>query len=262
MSKTYDTSKAKIITTGQLPKQMELYLLVLQSKDHIDDILALQKTVFDDLTDEEKTFIVPKDKAFFEKHFDNGNHVIGVVHNGQLIAQSISLEPSTDNPKTGMVNMQLPVTSDKVAIMQGVLVHPDYRGNALMSRMLDARLQIAKKTGRTDLVAEVAVDNFYSWSVFLKEGMVIHSIETDPSDGTVVYNMHAKIKPLIKQRLKGVFNAVAAKKNKACPVHDIEQQKKLLAKGYVGVAFEKNGQNLIFKKVGNKKAYQYGPKLP
>lgn len=261
MTTSYDISKTTIIATGVLPKQSEAYTLVLQSKDNIDDILALQKTVYDDLTEEEKVYIVPKDRAFFEKHFANGNHVFGVVHNGKLIAQSISLEPSQQNPKTGMVNMSLPVMSDKVAIIQGILVHPDYRGNALMSRMLDAKLKIATNTGRTDLIAEVAVDNFYSWSVFLKEGLAIHSIETDPSDGTVIYNMHAKVKPLIKKRLKETFNA-AAKKVTACPVHDIEQQKKLLSKGYVGIAFEKAGNTLLFKKLGHKKASQYGAKLP
>lgn len=204
-------STQHILNTGILPKNGKPFAVILQSEKNIEDILALQALVLSGLTEAEKCFILPKSRAFFEKHLAAGNPVLGIVSEGQLIAQSIVVNPTKERPSTGMVDMRLKAKPEKVTLIQGIIVHPGYRGNALMSVMVDEWLEIAKKQGRTHAIAEVATDNEYSLAVFLKEGLTIHSTGTDPADGTKVFNIHAKVKPLIRKRLSASFNSKSGK---------------------------------------------------
>jgi ribosomal protein S18 acetylase RimI-like enzyme len=243
-----DMHKDKFIKTGTLKKTGGAYTLFLQTPGNINAILGLQDKVFDGLTAEEQAFLLRKNRQFFEGHFHGDNLVLGVMHEGKLIAQSIVTNPSAASPKTGMTDMALDVPSDKVTVLQGVVVDPEYRGNSLMTIMVDAWLAIAKEQGRTTAIAEVAVDNFYSWTVFMKEGLAIQSIGTDPADGTEVYNLSAKVAPLIRKRLKGDFNKAAKKHTVDVPQADIAAQKKLLLQGYKGVDFDHANMNIKFAK--------------
>lgn len=113
--------------------------------------------------------------------------------------------------------------------------------------MVDAWLDIATEHGRTHAIAEVAVGNFYSWSVFMKEGLRIDSLGVDPADGTEVYNIHAGVAPLIRKRLKASFNKAAAKHSVSCARNDLEQQKELLSEGYKGVKYDVINDNIVFR---------------
>ncbi len=219
-----------------------------QSAQQIDDILNLQTLVIDALADSEKTFVVAKQRAFFEKHFAQGNLVLGVYHEGQLVAQSIIVNPTAENSKTGMTDMALPGTPETLTIIQGVMVHPAYRGHKLMTAMVDAWLSIAARQGRVHALAEACSDNHYSWSVFLKEGLKLHSIGYDANDNVHLYNLHAQVQPLIRSRLRPAFATAACKlkREKACAVEDIATQKTLIDSGYKGVAFDK--AKLVFQK--------------
>lgn len=238
------------------------YDLVLQAADNIDDMLELQQTIFDALPEKAKAFIVPKDRAFFEQHLAKNNYIIGIVSEGKLIAQGILVHPTQQHPKTGMVDMNLDRPLEKIAVIQGLLVHPEYRGNSLMSLMVDTRLLLSHQAKRTDFIAEVSVENHHSWSVLLKEGLRIHSIGIDPADGTVVYNMHAHVGPLVKQRLGKVFNKNSKKNTVSCHKNDIEKQKELLSKSYMGVSYDPVSQHIAFKKFNHKVTRKSGPKLP
>lgn len=248
MTVKIDINALTILKQDILPKTGGDQTLVLLTGNQMDQILALQDKVFNSLSEAEKPYLLKKEKEFFQKHLDHGNLILGVVHDGQLIAQSILLNPTKEHPKTGMVDMKLPSGVDKITIIQGVIVDPDYRGNKLMTTMVDTWLDISKKNKRKDAISEVTVENHYSWSVFLKEGMHIHSIGTDPSDGTVVYNMHAHVSGWIKERLHAKFNDAAAKITVSCKMTDIENQKKLLKKGYIGTQFDAANQNIVFEK--------------
>ncbi len=244
-----DKTKTPILKTGPLPKQGGTYALVLQFQENITDILALQDTVINSLTADEKSFVLPKSQAFFEQHLSQGNTILGVMHNGQLIAQSIILNPTPENGKTGMVDMNLAASPEKVTVLQGVLVHPEYRGNKLMTVMVDTWLSLAAEENRIHAIAEVTTDNYHSWSVFLKEGLSIHSIGVDATDGTEVYNMHAHINALIEKRMQKDFNAASAKKPDAlCPRDDIAQQKELIASGHKGTTYNPATDTFGFQK--------------
>ncbi len=236
-----------ILKQSSLPKTGGGYALVLLSGQHIDQILSLQDTVFDTLSAEEQGFLLKKNRAFFENHFSNGNAVLGIVHGGHLIAQSIIVHPTSKNPKTGMVDMTLNAPTDKITLLQGIIVHPDYQGNRLMTVMVDAWLTLAKEQRRTHALAEVAVGNVYSWSVFLREGLHIHSLGRDTADGTQVYNIHARVAPLIQKRLRPDFNKASSKRSVQCPQVDLERQRKILANGYRGVKFNAADGSIEFQ---------------
>jgi len=247
MDRFIDIDSTAVLKTGSLPKTGGEFSLVALSTQHIDQILALQDSAFDALSEKEQAFLIKKGRDFFENHFAEGNIVLGIVHDNKLIAQSIILHPTEEHPKTGMVDMKLETSVDKVSVIQGVIVDTDYRGNRLMTLMIDAWLDIAQKQGRTHAIAEVVVDNFYSWSVFMKEGLRIDSMGTDPADGMQVYNIEAKVAPLIQKRLKPSFNKAAAKHSVSCPRDDLNQQKKLLSEGYKGVKYDAANDNIVFR---------------
>lgn len=240
-----------IFKTDTLIKTGQQYQIVLQGPADIDAMLALQATVMDELSDEEKSYLVPKDRAFFEKHFANENIVLGVKVDGKLVAQSVVVNPTKKNPKTGMTDMPGRIPPERVTVIQGVIVHPDFRGNRLMTEMVDAWLNIARYEGRRHAIAEVTSDNHFSWAVFMKEGLQLHSIGYDPDDAVYLYNMHANVKKLINARLQPAFNSAAKKHgpaSKAVANADISQQQKLLRKGFKGVARNNQTGDIIFDK--------------
>jgi hypothetical protein len=237
-----------ILKSSKLAKNGGTFDLVHLTINDIAHILRLQDKVFSALSADEKSFMLKKDRCFFEKHFKSGNTVLGVIHNGQLIAQSIIVNPTADNPKTGMVDMVLPCAPENLTVIQGVVVDPDFRGNALMMHMVDVWLDISNTAGRSHAISEVTVNNPHSWVTFMKEGLRIHSIGIDKSDNTEVYNMCAKVKPLIKKRLNSSFNSAAKKKGTPCAATDIKKQKKLLQNGFQGVTYDPVKHNIYFRK--------------
>lgn len=252
MGKRY-TNLSGICSTGTLAKTGQSYSIVMQTPRDIDAMLALQATVMAELSAEEKSYLVPKDRAFFEKHFASDNIVLGVKVDGQLVAQAIIVNPTAKNPKTGMTDMPGNLAPEKLSVIQGVIVHPDFRGNRLMTEMVDAWLKIAQFEGRRHAIAEVSTTNHFSWSVFLKEGLHIHSIGYDKADAVYLYNMHANVTKLIKARLTPAFNAAAprGKVHTPCHVNNIKAQKVLIARGFNGVAFDRTNQRIVFAKPAN-----------
>ncbi len=250
-----------VLKSGTLKKTGAPYTIIALGAEDIPQILKLQDAVFDSLTAEEQNYLLRKEKGFFENHFSKGNMVLGIVSEGQLIAQSVILHPTAQNPKSGMTDMILNAKPEEITVLQGVIVHPDFRGNKLMTFMVDEWLGVAKQEGRKHALAEVTTGNFFSWSVFLKEGLAIHSLGHDDIDGSDLYNMYAKVGPLMKQRLKGSFNDAAAPSSVKVGVNDLESQKTLTRAGFLGVAFDAANQDVVFNAPKKSAKTPKGPKI-
>ena len=238
---TLSTKDIETLETGRLKKTGEEYSLVLLSGKNIDQILSLEDIAFASLSPEEEAYLLKKDRDFFKQHFAAGNAMLGVVHNGKLIAQSVIINPTPAYPKIGM-EMPLNVPVGTLTILQGVIVDPAFQGNNLMGVMTDAWLAMSAKNGRTEALAEVMPGNLYSWSVFLQKGMHIESISVNPIDNVEVYNIHGHLPSLSK-----VFNGSAAK-SKICPRNDLAAQKKLIADGYKGVKLDTAKAHIEFRR--------------
>ena len=246
MNQDINITNNTVLKTSPMKKAAGNYALVLLQPKDIGAMLELQAEIFAALPPEQESYLHHKDEKFLSKHFASGNIALGIVHNGKLVAQSIVVNPTAANPDTGMTDPDLKIIPQKSTIIQGVVVHPNYRGNNLMTVMVDEWLAIAKSQKRTHAYSEVTVENHHSWSVFLKEGLHITGIAHDPVDNSTVYDMHASVTHLIKQRAKADFNK-AATISAPCHASQLLAQKALLRKGYVGVSFNAANQNILFR---------------
>ncbi|MDE2336820.1 MAG: GNAT family N-acetyltransferase [Alphaproteobacteria bacterium] len=258
MTTQIDTKQIKILHTGRLKKNGATCHLAALDAGHIGQILALEDAAFKVLGADERHYLLRKDAAFFARHFAAGGTVLGIVAvsadgSAQLVAQSIVINPTAARPETGMTDMAVAVAPEKLTVLEGVIVDPAWRGNGLMDAMVMHWLAQAGKNGRTHALAEVAVENAYSWSVFLKEGLHIESLGVDPADQSVLYNMHGHIPDL-----KAAFNE-SAKKKSAVPAADLARQKELLAQGWKGVAFDRAAGTLAFARPKKKACGGFAP---
>lgn len=248
MSFMKPNNKQTVLEHGTLPRNGRPYHVQLLDDTHLGDVLRLQQKVFDDLPDDKKAYILPKDRKFFAGLAQKGHAMLGIFSGGKLIAQSIIINPSQKHPETGMVDMPPMGRPDTMTVLEGVLVDAAHRGNKLMHKMVKHWLDIAHHNGRKHAIAEIATENMPSWSVFLDEGLTLHSIGTDPDDGTKLYNAHETIPNIRKKRLTGTFNSHAAKSWKVCKPGHLRSQKMLMKRGYKGVAYDKKRGKLLMAK--------------
>ena len=187
---TFNIPVKEHLITGILPKNQTPYSLVLLDVAAMPYILDLQDQAFAAFPPEQRAFLLYREADFFEKHFSDNSYMLGIIAHGKLIAQSAILNPKADSS----INMSYDTAPEKMTIMQGVIVHPDYRGNKLMNLMVRTWLGMGVLSGRQHALARVIIHNHYSWSVFVKEGMDIHTTCADPADGRTVYVLHRQIR--------------------------------------------------------------------
>ena len=159
----------------------------------LDDVMQLQQTVYDGLSDAEKNFILPKSRQHLTEIFNRGSFMMGVKHEGKLVAQAIVLNPTAAHPETGMVDMRPVGTPETTSVLQGVLVHPDSRGMRLGKILCTAWIKVCRQSGRHNVMAETALPNVHSQSIFFAHHMPMVSLGIDPSDGTIVCNHYADL---------------------------------------------------------------------
>lgn len=244
MGSTINLSDASALKTGRFKKTGEEYSLVSLAAGHIDHILGLQDVAFSHLTENEKFYLANKDRSFFENHFAVGNETLGIVHKGRLIAQAIIVNPTQASPKTG-IDLEIDVPLETVAVLQGAIVHPDYRGNQLQGILIEERLAVSRKNGRMDILSEVAIGNSFSWSVLLQKGLHIESVGHSPFTGAEVYVLRGHLASLGKLSNNGGMKVICARTN-------LTKQKELLADGYKGTTYDPVNRTITFQRPANK----------
>lgn len=247
---------AFVLHQGTFAKTSESYEVTMQTIDNLDEITRLHQEIFDRLEEHEKPYLIERDKSYFENHFEQGHVVVGVVHNGRLVAQALMTLPSEEYPYTGMTDMNMSsLPLEKIAVLNGAIVHPDYRGNSLQTVLTEARIKLAEMRGREHLVSEVAVNNRFSWSTLLKSGLSIHSLGTDSDDGTQLYNLHIRANDRgTVHKLRNEFNHNSRRNIVSCSQNNLEAQQILISLGYRGVANDIAGQTIQFARLPKKKS--------
>lgn len=136
---------------------------------------------------------------------------------------------------------------ETLSILQGVGVHPLFRGNGLMERMVDLWLDFAAAEGREHAVAEIDARNHYSWGNFVDRGLNIVGIGVDKSDGTRVYNAHETLENIFKKRTLESLDIPPAPEEATakCSRKDLELQNALFSLGYVGVAHNPDERTMV-----------------
>ncbi len=231
---------------GTIKATGKAYTVHLLDNGWVDEIHALHEAVISHLKPEEKSYVVPKTKEYFEEQFKKGGVVVGAVLEGKLIGKAVLHEPTASDPDTGMVDMMAVATPDKMAMLQSDTIHPLFQGNGIAEKLLQARLLLALLHEREHVCSEVDVRNTASLKVYLRNGLTVHSIGTDPGDGTKVYNLHETV---ADAALKSAFKkAVAVNDNAGLSDENLEDlagiERKLKA-GFRGVGIQ--GGKMLFR---------------
>ena len=244
MAVIFNTSPSPLLKTGILPRTGGTYGLILQSVDDIPHILALQQILLDEQAVNRRNFLLPRDMDFYQRHFAEGGMMLGVVHDAKLIAQSIIVHPHAGMTQAGMTTTR--ARPEEVSALQGVAVHPQFRGNRLMHAMIETWLDIAAQAGRTHVMARTAVSNYQSWNTFLQEGLYIGAISPGKSDDGLRYDLESPMHALMKRRMKGGFNTVSIRNALYIPATDLDRQQNILAHGARGIIFDQGSQSRGF----------------
>ncbi len=200
--KHFETHSQGKINNGQLIKSGLHYVVRYMNATDLHHSMELQDHVMNALKKLGKShYIIPKTKNYLRKLLANGHAVIGTFVKGntpsepdRLAAHMLIVYPQTMKEAGIGDSSVLPDKDlDKIAIAANVLVHQDFRGNKLMQQMMAEWLKIAKEDGKSHAIAEVCVDNEFSWSVFLDCGFAIYASGHDPRDGSDLVYVH---KPL------------------------------------------------------------------
>ena len=157
-------------------------------KQSIPQLLGLQQTVYDALDDDKKRFILPKSKGYLTSHFANGSTAIGIGINGKHVAQALIAMPSEKNPNTCLIDFDLQHPLEELSVIQGLLVHPDFRGLKLGQLMIEVWIKIAEEAQKKYCMAETETRNHYSWGLFLDAGVPIISTGHDAEDGADLFH--------------------------------------------------------------------------
>lgn len=226
-----------ILKAGQLTKhtggkmQQDEYVMRLISTQELKDVIALEQYVYDNLPNKQ---VLCMDS--YEEMYDDmkrGAKVIGVYNkNHDLIAYRYVGFPGTAEKNLGndinMPKRELP----KVAHLETTVVHPDYRGNSLQSLTLQQAVPIIKDLGYNHLLCTVSPQNIYSLYNIMKNGLRVKALkkkyggQEDSKGGMWRFILHRNLSPKAARRTGPLFGI---------PLADLDQQVKLIDKGFIGL---------------------------
>lgn len=152
-------------------EDIEIKLCTLED---VDSVYELQNIIIDYFKEEEKGYFLPFDKKEYERIIENpktDGEIYGVFFNHQMIAWGFL---SVSN-RMEELKKQIPEIDGRCADLDGIIVHPEYRGNHLQEILMKHLENRAKELGIKYLVAEITYDNKYSLENTLKLG---YSIKT------------------------------------------------------------------------------------
>ncbi len=206
-SNSIDTTKLTVLDSGLLQNAVP-YEVVLLGPEQLDHIHALHAATIAILGPDEKVYMLPKSRDYLEHHMHkgDGNGAIGIVSGGQLVAQILVYHPTSADFDGMLAQPPAGVPAEEITILGGACVAPGYRGNGLMNLLVTEWLDHAARHGRTHALADVDVHNTASWAAFIRGGLSLESLMTDPRDGGTIYTAHEQVDKARTLRLTPEFN--------------------------------------------------------
>lgn len=183
------------LSSHTLPTTQQTFIQPL-FMDHLSQMLFLQDTVLQNLAPEKRNYIVPKSESDLAKFISGPYHAIGVFCDNQLVAQTLVavVQPNDDNKNLTLCDAVEPIVTQPscYGVIEGVLVHPDYRLHGFMNNMVSSSLELLQKEYQCSRIySEIAVDNEASIRGFLKNSFECIGQGVDPSDGcNLVFMQH------------------------------------------------------------------------
>ena len=173
-----------------LAKTDEAASIVVLGVEHLAQVLALQDETRAALPEAQKMFIIPQTAEYFVRLLERRSGLmVGVRVKGQLVAQMAVMGPMTLDDamnRNAITRNDVPFhharPSDLIVIAKSMAVHPDWRGNELSQRMLEAALEQPIARTADHVFAQISADNGRSWELFLRHGFGIVAAAVDPID--------------------------------------------------------------------------------
>ena len=140
---------------------------------HLPAIIALHHKVIADLPPGNAA---TETDQFFADHLDACGQIFGAFDGDRLIAYCVLGLPRETDPNFGTDHHLSPDLLGQVAHIDGVAVDPQWRGQGWQRRMVEHRIEIARKCGRTIALSTVAPTNFPSLISTVSTGLAIHGL--------------------------------------------------------------------------------------
>ena len=102
---------------------------------------------------------MPKDKSF----------ALVAEADGKIVGFQLVMYPISESQNPGFDLGYSDADAELVLVIDAVVVHPDYRGQKLQSRMISMAEEIGIKRGKHIFIARVDIHNEYSLSNFIAE---------------------------------------------------------------------------------------------
>ena len=247
-----------ILKTGQLVrhtegrKEKDEYVMQLVSTDDLRDVVALENYVYDLLSNKQVLCV-----DSYEEMLDDmkqGAKIIGVYNKSKdLIAYRYIGFPGKA-PKNLGNDINMPEQElQKVAHLETTVVHPEYRGNSLQSLTLQQAIPMVKDFGYSHLLCTVSPYNIYSLYNIMKNGLRVkalkkkYGIAENGRDGMWRFILHRNLNPKAARRTSDLLSI---------PVVDIEQQRKLIDRGFVGLWLSRESKLLNYVRFEDGLAFQ------
>ena len=202
------------------------YVITVLGKSDLPQIMALQAVIVRHLHC--SSLLEPFSSEFMREHLGRRGFVLGVLSDGKLVGFRNVYFPVVDDAEwnlgrdIGLAEDQL----DKVANLQMVCVHPEYRGNGLALKMNRLALSILRERNRHDHVcATVSPLNIWNLTILLASGFHIRCLKM---------KYGGKLRYIVYQRLKTPVRFHDAPVVKVA-LNALDTQKQLLDAGYCAV---------------------------
>lgn len=200
------------------------------NRSHLAEIMTLQQIIVGNLRRPDMLAAFSCD--FMKNHLDRQGFVIGVLVENRLIAFRNVYYPSRDDREW---NLGYDMGFDdearcRVANLQMVCVHPDYRGNGLAFKMNRVALYLLRELGlRQEVCATVSPFNVWNIPVLLNSGFHIRALK---------FKYGGKLRYVVHQNLHHPC-ACFERSVLRVPCDDLQRIEALLRTGHFGVAIDR-----------------------
>ena len=218
------------------------------NSNDVKDIYNIQEIVINNFKKEEKGYFLPFTEEWYLRIVNNPDkdgEIYGAFCNNKMIAW-IFLSVST---RMEQIKSFIPNIDGKCADIDGVIVLPEYRGNALQKILVNYLESKAKEKGITNIVAEVTFGNDFSLNNLQSLGYEIktwyqkdENIKIERVKITNFEGQKAIGKPI------GNYITIDIKKLKIAQDEDIEKSAEILSKELTKILdlhVDKQGEILV-----------------
>ena len=210
----------------------------LVEQHEIDSVMKLQRIVYDGLPIKEVLYRDKKKEMLEDLH--EGAVIIGVYNSNEtLISYRYISFPGRSKKNLGHDIHLDPMQLDKVVHLETTLVSPDYRGNRLQSLTLAKAIELIEPMKMKHLLCTVSPYNLFSLYNIMHAGLSIKALKKkygEEQDGMWRFILHKNLNE--DDALETQF--------KQLKMDQIQEQKILIEKGYVGYNLIKESQMIQY----------------